>query len=289
MRIAIKRTLITALLTICVPSLTLAELTPLRGVADPRVRVVDYNPSDVVRIATFFGVSTHIQFAEGETIKDVAIGDELAWQVKPRANHLFIKPQTTRADTNVTVVTSRRPYQFVLIVQPRQPKDPSAWADQNLIYSLSFRYPDDDADREQSRLKAEALKHRLGDVKSRLTDVGKGIQNFDYWVAGSQEVSPTAARDDGRFIYLTFSNNHDMPAVFAVTRDGVEANEALINTHVIDGHTIVVQKLVSELMLRKGSWVASVVNRSFNLNGGADNTTGTVSPDVERIIKGARE
>jgi len=45
---------------------------------------------------------------------------------------------------------------------------------------------------------------------------------------------------------------------------------------------------VRRLILRKGIAVASVVNKSFDLNGGMDNTTGTVSPDVERVIKGAQ-
>ena len=42
------------------------------------------------------------------------------------------------------------------------------------------------------------------------------------------------------------------------------------------------------LRARKGDAVASVINKSFDLNGGIDNTTGTVAPDVERVIKGAQ-
>ena len=77
-----------------------------------------------------------------------------------------------------------------------------------------------------------------------------------------------------------------MPAVYEVDNAG---NESLINTNVVNGNTIVIQRLVSQLMLRKGDYVASVVNRSFDVNGGIDNTTGTVSPDVKRtIIKGEK-
>jgi type IV secretion system protein VirB9 len=107
----------------------------------------------------------------------------------------------------------------------------------------------------------------------------------DYWVAGSEEISPTAARDDGRFIYLTFSNNRDMPAVYSVDAEG---KEALITTNVIDGNTIVIQRLVNQLILRKGNAVASVLNKSFELNGGTDNTSGTIAPDVQRVIKGGK-
>lgn len=273
------------LIGLLVPALAMAEITPPKGNYDPRVRIVDYNPMNVVKLSTFYGVSTHVQFGESETIKDVAVGDDQAWKVVPRGNHLFIKPQATKADTNVTVVTDKRTYQFALVVQPRPVKDSTAWADPNLIFSLAFRYPDEDSAKAAANAKREALKARLGEVKSKLSDATKEGQNFDYWVAGSEEISPTAARDDGRFIYLTFTNNRDMPAVYSVDEQG---NEALINTNVIDGNTIVVQRLVRRLILRKGSAVASVVNKSFDLNGGMDNTTGTVSPDVERVIKGAQ-
>ncbi|MCW8208096.1 P-type conjugative transfer protein VirB9 [Verminephrobacter aporrectodeae subsp. tuberculatae] len=269
------------LIGLLVPILAIAEITPPKGDYDPRVRVVDYNPMNVVKLSTFYGVSTHVQFGKSETIKDVAVGDDQAWKVIPRGNHLFIKPQATHADTNVTVITDKRTYHFSLVVQPRQVKDSTAWSDPNLIFSLAFRYPDE----ELINAKTEALKASIMEVKSKLSDATKESQNIDYWIAGSDEVSPTAARDDGRFIYLTFSNNRDMPAVYSVDEQG---NEALINTNVIDSNTIVVQRLVRRLILRKGSAVASVVNRSFDLNGGMDNTTGTVSPDVERVIKGAR-
>ena len=277
-----KRLLLIAML---VPILALAEVTPRKGDYDPRVRVVDYNPLNVVKLATFYGVSTHVQFGNGETIMDVAVGDDQAWKVVPRGNHLFIKPQATQADTNVTVVTDKRTYQFALVVQPRPMKDSTAWANPNLIFSLTFRYPDEEAAKAAANAKKEAVKSRLGEIKGKLSDAKKEGQNFDYWVAGSEEISPTAARDDGRFIYLTFSNNRDMPAVYSVDAKG---NEALINTNVIDGNTIVIQRLVAHLMLRKGNAVASIINKSFDLNGGIDNTTGTVAPDVERVIKGER-
>jgi len=267
-----------------VPLLALAELTPTRGEFDPRVRVVDYNAMNVVKLSTFYGVSTHVQFADGEVIKNVAVGDDQAWKVVPKENHLFIKPQATNADTNVTVVTDKRTYQFALVVQPRPVKDSTAWSDPNLIFSLTFHYPDDEAAKLAANAKKETLKARLGEVKTKLSDAKKEGQNLDYWVAGSEEISPTAARDDGRFIYLKFSNNRDMPAVYTVDAAG---NESLVNTNV-DGNTIVVQRLAYKLKLRKGNSVASVINKSFDLNGGVDNVTGTLANDVERVIKGAQ-
>lgn len=277
-----KRLVCIALL---IPALAWAELTPPKGAFDSRVRVVDYNPADVVKLTTFYGVSTHVQFGAKEEIKDVAVGDQQAWDIVPRGSHLFIKPKAQKADTNVTVVTDKRVYQFALIVEPRNVRDATAWRDPNLVFSLSFRYPDEEAARLTAQARAAEAKAAQTDVKGKLAEAKKRDENRDYWVAGSEEVSPTAARDDGRFIYLTFSNNRDMPAVYSVDEEG---KEALVNTNV-EGNEIVVQRMVRKLTLRKGNAVACVVNKSFDLNGGRDNSTGTVAPDVERVIKGAQQ
>jgi type IV secretion system protein VirB9 len=267
---------------VLIPTLTIAEISPPQGEFDPRVRVVDYNPLNVVKLSTFYGVSTHVQFGDDETIKDIAIGDDQAWKVVPRKNHLFIKPQATQADTNLTVVTDKRTYQFALIVQAKSIKDSKAWKNPNLIFSLTFNYPDEQEASRQIALNKASAKADLNAVKHKLSDATQKIDNMNYWVAGSEEISPTKAHDDGRFIYLTFSNNRDMPAVYSVDSDN---NEALINTNVIDGNTLVIQRLVAHLMLRKGNYVASVINKSFDINGGTDNQTGTIAPDVERVIK----
>ena len=282
-----KRLLLLVIAVLVIPTLVFGEETPVRGKYDPRVRVVDYNPLNVVKLSTFYGVSTHVQFEDGETIKYVAVGDDQAWRVVPKDNHLFIKPIATEGDTNVTVVTDKLTYQFALVIQPREIKDKTAWSDPNLIFSLSFRYPDDEMKAEIAADKKAEEEREYKDVQKKLAlQKNNEIKNFNYWVAGSEEISPTTAYDNGRFIFLSFGNNKDMPAVYEVDNAG---NESLINTNVVNGNTIVIQRLVSQLMLRKGDYVASVVNRSFDVNGGIDNTTGTVSPDVKRtIIKGEK-
>lgn len=276
----VKRILILFLLL--VPGLASAEITPPKGPYDARVRVVDYNPLNVVRVDTFYGVSTDLNFGAGEAIKDVAFGDDQAWTAKPRGNHLFLKPKAKHASTNLTVVTSKRTYQFLLYVIPRKLDDPKAYADHRLVYALTFRYPDEVKAKLEAEAKAREKKAQADALNAKLADASKTLHNDNYWVKGSQEISPTGAYDDGRFIYLKFSNNRDMPAVYQVNAKG---KESLINTNVIHGNTIVVQRLVKHLMLRKGDLVASVVNRSFDLDDGADNTTGTVSPSVQRVIK----
>lgn len=260
----------------------IAETIPEPGAADARIRVVTYNPRNVVRLNTFFGVSTHIKFSETEQIKDVAVGDDLAWKVIPRGNNMFIKPTAKEGDTNITVVTNKRIYQFVAIVL-NEKNQKAAWANRDLIYSLSFRYSDDDDENANARAKAEADKVKREDIKNRLTRApSRTGHNMDYWVAGSQEISPNGAYDDGRFVYLIFNNNAEMPAVYETDESG---KESLVNTHVTSGNTIVLHRLAEKFTLRKGDFVASVWNKTYDGSGGANNLTGTVAPDVERVIK----
>ena len=273
--------ILTAALAMILLSGAMAETTPEPGAADPRVRVVTYSPKNVVRLNTFFGVSTHIKFSESEQIKDVAVGDDLAWKVIPRGNNLFIKPTAKEGDTNITVITNRRTYHFVAVVLTE--KNQKAWANRELIYSLSFRYPDEEDANSNARARAEAEKARREDVKNRLARApSRNGHNMDYWVAGHQEVSPSGAYDDGRFTYLIFNNNSAMPAVYETDESG---KESLVNTHVTSGNTIVIHRLAEKITLRKGDFVASVWNKSYDRTGGANNLTGTVAPDVERVIK----
>lgn len=263
-----------------------AEVTPTKGTTDPRVRVVDYNRDEVVKLSTYFGVSTHIEFAQNERVLDKGLGDEKAWTAKDRENHLYLQPKAENPDTNITVVTNLRTYNFALVTEPVKAKDPNAWKSPNLVFDLRFRYPEQEAQALAAQGKAAAAKLEQKRIKEKLsgmlTEVDEAADNFDYWVAGSEGITPTSARDDGRFIYLTFSNNKDIPAVYVVDSDG---NEALVNTNIVKGNTVVIQRMAQQLMLRKGNMVVSVLNKSFDAEAGYDNETGTVAADVVRVTK----
>lgn len=264
----IRRVFLIALL---LPALGRAEMTPAQGQYDPRVRVVDYNPLEVVKIVTFYGISTDIQLGEDETITLVSIGDTKAWAIEQKLNHILIKPLAVNADTNVNVITTKRAYHFAIVVQPI-PVTNTAWRDPHLVFSLKFRFPEVEAEKQSSTA-----------IKTHLDAAKKEVLNLDYWAAGSSEITPTAARDNGRFTYLTFSNNRDMPAIYATDAEG---NDALIDTHV-EANTIVVHRVLRRLTLRKGNASVCIVNKAFDPNAGADNSTGTITPNVERVIKGA--
>ena len=271
------------------PALAFAEMAPPPGKFDPRVRIVAYNPQDLVTITTYYGVETPIRFADDEVIekKSLSAGDRSAWSISSteKGNILFVRPVAAKADTNMTIVTNKRVYLFLLNVLPMPAKHISQrqmTRSMRLTLSLTFTYPDDDKTRAAFVLAQAQAKKTLNGAKVRLAGAKTGSENFDYWLSGADDISPTNVRDDGRFIYLTFSRNRDLPSVYIAAADGTES---LVNTS-MDGNTVVVERMAPRLVLRRGDAVVCVVNRSFNPDAGIDNVTGTISPDVRRVVKG---
>ncbi|RRD63913.1 P-type conjugative transfer protein VirB9 [Comamonadaceae bacterium OH2310_COT-174] len=280
-----KRYFVAAVFSSLLISISSAEVLAPPGSADARVRVVDYNPKQVYTIKTFYGVATHIQLSQDEMITDFALGDEKAWQSSNRGSNFFIKPAAEYGDTNLIIVTTKRIYHFSLKVAPLDKNNKDAWKDSSLIYSLAFRYPDEERAKREAQAALERDKKKRIEVQKELdsTRSRKG-HNLNYWVAGDEEVSPTGAYDDGTFMYLTFNANRDFPAVYEEDSNG---KESLVNVNTISTNTIEVRRMVRSLILRRGDKVARIINKSFDIDAGSDPVSGTVSPRIERIIKEA--
>lgn len=259
-----------------------AEQTPSKGFSDPRVRVIDYNPNEVVKIRTFYGVSTHIKLGVDETIKHVAVGDSLAWKIVPAENNLFIKPQEQQADTNVTVVTNKRDYNFIITVAKTKTKSVDRWADKSLIYSLKFRYPDEVAQAQAQQIQAQQEAREK--ARTSILLGARHQQNWDYQAQGDRSITPTQVYDDGQFIYLSFAANADLPAIY---EEDAQGNESLINTNIADTNVIVVHKLVEQLILRSGIKVAAVKNGNYaeTARNQLENRTRTAVDTVKRVFK----
>ncbi len=141
----------------------------------------------------------------------------------------------------------------------------------------NFRYPEDKAARLEAEIEAKKLTSQLNQRKK------SNAINWNYWGKGSLDVTPNCANDDGRFTYLTFSNNKEMPAIFIVNPDD---SESLVSTSIDPNEpdTIIIHKIARRFILRKGDYVACLFNESFDPDG-VGNTTGTIMPGVKRIIK----
>jgi type IV secretion system protein VirB9 len=251
------------------------------GVRDPRIKHVIYNPNQVVRIDAFPGIATHIVFAKGETVIDHGTGFSKAWELVPNgqggSGHYFLKPKAAAGDTNLFIVTDKREYSFDLVLH----KDWRKKITDNLpvmsmmTYRVIFSYPQDEADKRGRALEKKYIKDRLkSNPKTR---------NWNYTMhvnEKSEEIAPKLAFDDGRFTYMKFPNNREIPTIYLVADDN---SESIVNHHVVDD-TVTIQRLGRQFMLRLGSMAVGLFNESYDPDGVAPKNGMTVE-GLKRSIK----
>lgn len=104
--------------------------------SDHRIKTYIYNPNEVYLIVVHSGFQSHIEFAKGEEINTISMGDSYAWKVTPLANRLFIKPLEKNIRTNMTILTNKRTYQFDIVARELDDED-----DSDLVYVVRFYYP----------------------------------------------------------------------------------------------------------------------------------------------------
>ena len=254
---------------------------------DPRLKEVGYDPRGVVTVPVKRGVVTHVVLDAHESITDVGSGlgadcskADASWCIaaQPGGRNIFVKPKSTaRVPNNLAVVTDKRVYSLRFVVladgDARQP-----------VYRLSIKpqvarvalpppapRPIEPPQPSEAEIVTERLK------------AAPEVVNSNYAVAegdASSDIVPTLVFDDGRFTYLRFPSNREIPAVLHVLADGTET---LVNTR-MEGDLLVADRVSRQLMLRAGSAVVGVWNEGFDLDG-VPPITGTTVSGVERALR----
>jgi type IV secretion system protein VirB9 len=217
---------------------------------DQRLRVITYNPLDVIKFTGHYEYQSSIVFEDGEVISTISMGTTTAWQIVPSGSRMFLKPIEENATTNMTVITNRRVYNFELHAREVDPE--MGINDDQLIFVMTFRYPDS-----TSTTTGGVMFFGGNEIEPDLTEPEK--YNFNYTISGSEEISPLRIFDDGEFTYVQFSKRTaDIPAFFRVAADG---SESLVNYRV-QGSYIVLERVVSQLTLRSGDEITCVYNET---------------------------
>ena len=263
--------------------------------ADPRLREVVYDPRAVVTVAVKRGVVTLVVLDADEAITEVAAGlggdctkADAAWCIaaQPGGRNLFIKAKSSASAANtLAVVTDRRTHSFRFVVlADEDPKPP--------VYRLVLKAPARVAPPARLALRDAAPLMALPvvlpppsphQVVAERLQAKPQVMNTQYSIAegdGSQDIVPTLVFDDGRFTYLRFPGNREVPAVFHVLGDG---SETLVNARMEDD-LLVVDRVSRRLMLRAGSAVVGLWNEAFDLDGKPPGE-GTTVPGVRRVLK----
>jgi type IV secretion system protein VirB9 len=242
-----------------------AEVYPVSGGGDPRIRVAAYKVDEVYRLRGWVGYQIDLEFEPGESFVGLAAGDIEALSFVAQDNHLFLKPKAAAVGTNLTVLTTRRHYQFDYTAQVRRS---SIAGEPDAIFALRFQYPPVDA--AAARVE-DALDHGA---------VGR-TRNVDYWYCGHDALRPVAASDDGVHTRLRFGAHAELPAIFVRNEDGAEA---LLNFSMEDGE-VVVHRVAQRLILRRGALTGCIVNKGY-AGSGERLESGTIAPNVQRERRG---
>lgn len=219
----------------CCASVSAYATSLPRGVsADHRVKVVQYDPNNVVVLNGRYGYQTQITFAPNETIQSVSIGDSMAWQAVPVQNNLFVKP-VAESRTNMTVLTSAHSYNLQL---------DSTNANVSPTYKLQFNYPEGGFD-------------QAGNANAVGTFDPVKI-NWKYSFTGDRDLVPDAVFDNGQFTYFKYEeiDHESIPSFFIVDKN---KNETLVNYH-RQGDYLVVNSVAKQFTLRDGESVTSIYN-----------------------------
>jgi type IV secretion system protein VirB9 len=246
-----------------------AEVIPGTAGPDSRIRVADYDPGQVYVLRGKVGYQIDLQFDPEETFVGLAAGDMEGLTFVAQGSHLFLKPRAAGVVTNLTVLTSRRQYQFDYSAQST-----GHTASIPTMYVVRFRYP-------YSAQAAVVAKNADRVLERQLDEAsGRRAHNTDYWFCGTDLLRPAAAWDDGVQTHLLFGQRSEQPAIFVRNDDG---SESLLNFSIESGE-VVVHRIARRLILRRGALTACIVNKGFS-GTGERLPSGTVAPDVRRTSR----
>jgi type IV secretion system protein VirB9 len=249
--------------------------TPRAGVLDARVRSVAYSEWQVYSIETSLRSVVTIEVAADESIRNVAIGDTVSWEVRPTANILFIKQREEAAPTNAVMTTALpngqlRTYQLEF----RQEKgDPS-------MVKVKFVYPQTEADKRKAQEERDRRSREASEVSGQAFS---GALNYKYSMAGVSTFAPTDAWDNGQVTAFRFQGQTQVPAIYAVDMAG---EERVVQVS-MQGDVAVVGTVAPRWRLRIGSEVVCLYNEAYS-PAAAPRGSGTVGDSFwRRLLKGS--
>lgn len=251
----LRSTCLAAVFTITVLSGTpaSAELvaTPLRG--DTRLVEFQFDPDNTFLVLSKPRAVTHLQFAADEQIMSVAAGDTSNWEITPTKNrkNLFLKPKFEDLETSLTVLTDKRPYQFVL----KATSEGKKW-----YQRVSWVYPGEVVMELDPVFNSEAVGASAASASTKTPPAGSVLSDgaisikpdamrFSYRIDGEAKFRPEIVFDDGRFTYFRMpADLQEQPALFAV----IEGNDYSLVNYTVSGNFIVAQRLLDNAVLKLG-------------------------------------
>jgi type IV secretion system protein VirB9 len=256
---------------------------------DPRLRDVLYDGRSIIPINVRRGVVTEIDLEPTESIVFAATGygsdcegkeSEASWCIAaiPGQHVVFVKPRSNAVgENNLQVVTKNgHNYSFVFaLLASSDRREP--------VHRLAVHLPKPPppmATATPTTLLPQIAPPTAAQLVADRLSASPRVVNSTYSVAvgkGSDDIVPNLVFDDGRFTYLRFPGNREIPAVFQRASDGLES---MVNTE-MEGDLLRVDRVARQFYLRMGNQAVRIWNDAFDINGRPP-TGGTTVEGVER-------
>ncbi|MGY3116205.1 type IV secretion system protein VirB9 [Bradyrhizobium sp. S3.14.4] len=216
-----------------------AEQSPKAAASDLRIKRYVYDENNVYKLDLYLKSITAIQFAQGEIIESILIGDSASWEVNKLkvGNVMSVKPVIDQALTNMTIYTDRRRYTFELRSVGEIKAGMQAGARE--AFRTSFIYPD------------EIKTPHEGSVRDLPA-------NYEYAVSGYARFRPISVTDNTLQTTFILPRGAPRPAIFLIGQDG---QEKLINSRT-DGDRVVVDGISDFWVMRLGDTAVCVAKAS---------------------------
>lgn len=249
---------------------------PIPITTDSRIKTLVYNPNEVFELKFYYGYQSFIEFADGEEIEMISIGESFAWKITPADKRLFIRPLEIAAHTNMTIITNKRTYHFDIRSGEYDGK-----ADEELVYTVRFFYPQISqplpippqiAAQTAPKIRPPQIKRpspaaKISDPVDAPNILALGGNpegadlNFDYSMAGKADnIVPIKVYDNGEETFFQFPDNNVLvPTINIVDIFGTERQLR----YVIENDFVVVAAVGKQFTLRLGDSLICVYNNKL--------------------------
>lgn len=244
---------------------------------DSRIRTFVYGENEVFKINVFYGYQTIIEFARGEKVTTISLGNPSLFKITPSGNRIFLKSFLNDKQTNMTVITNLRVYYFDLSSKKEK--------DDDIMYVVRFYYPEENFDNKIAREKYNdvavsdfvpaimpnypmsvqksdfarpLVTESVNNVSTPLPvpPATTTVKNYNYSFTGPDESAPLQIFDDGTATYVKFPESTKIPAIYSVDDKGVESPLPFRK----EGNYIVVMGVLPRLALHTGPDIVCVFN-----------------------------
>lgn len=235
-----------------------------------RVKLLQYDESNVYVIRTKYGYQTNIVFANNEEVQTISVGDRSLWQLIPAGNRLFIRPMSENITTNMTLITNKHSYEFdlksvdkdndsnIYVAKFIYTAKPSA---SNLDFSSTSRPPIDvvNATNNTNTLKLPASIITSTPIVKSSPSV-KGKDNYNYTYSGNDMIAPRQVYDNGKSTFINYLTPQSQPPEIFIVVGGKE----FLTTPIIQGNSLIINDITREIILRSKNGEIKVYNESLS-------------------------